>query len=85
MYSDYVCSSPDVDDVHREPRHTCTKKQINLRHKAAPAPGTRDYEVFVEMVSYRNSIIFQNNANVQNLSKYFFMYVLKNNLTYHQQ
>ena len=38
--------------MHREPRHSCTRKQILLRHKAAPAPGTRDYEAFVELVSF---------------------------------
>ncbi|XP_078489989.1 uncharacterized protein LOC100180444 [Ciona intestinalis] len=45
---DYACSSPDVDDVHRDVRHTCNRPQIKLRNKAAPPRGSAEYDVLVE-------------------------------------
>ena len=49
---DYLCSSPDADDVQRVARHTCSRKQIHLRNKAAPPPNALEYAdaEFVEMV-----------------------------------
>nr|CAB3225065.1 bromo adjacent homology domain-containing 1 protein-like [Phallusia mammillata] len=43
---EYACSSPDVDDVHRDARHTCNRPHINLRQKAVPPPGTIEYEEY---------------------------------------
>lgn len=49
--AEQACTSPDVDDVHRKPRHTWKRKNINLRRKAVPAPGTLNDEDFIELVS----------------------------------